>query len=141
MINLEELIIKDNTKFKYDKNSNSLTILDFRSSVIKLLFIPMSVTSVIFVFQFITSSKILITNYIQLFIAVCSFFIIGYYLKNKSNKKTILISDINSLTEKNSLDRKKLFLKLKNGKERDLSNFNNIEIEKVKRYLNDIGIK
>lgn len=64
MINLEELIIKDNTKFKYDKNSNSLTILDFQSSVIKLLFIPMSVTSVIFVFQFITSSKILITNYI-----------------------------------------------------------------------------
>lgn len=62
-------------------------------------------------------------------------------MKNKSNKKTILISDINSLTEKNSLDRKKLFLKLKNGKERDLSNFNNIEIEKVKRYLNDIGIK
>lgn len=64
MINLEELIIKYNTKFKYDKNSNSLTILDFQSSVIKLLFIPMSVTSVIFVFQFITSSKILITNYI-----------------------------------------------------------------------------
>ena len=34
-----------------------------------------------------------------------------------------------------------LVLKLNNGKERDLNNFNNIEIEKVKQYLNDIGIK
>lgn len=64
------------------------------------------------------------------------------YVKNKSWKSILKISEIAGVKEKTSLGRKRVYLALKNGKQRNFSALSNEEeLKQLYKTLNSIGIK
>ena len=65
-----------------------------------------------------------------------------YQIMKKSTSEKLILSEINSLTEKKVFGRKRFSLKLKNGKWRDLIEMKNeSNIKEIKELFQNIGIE
>lgn len=81
-------------------------------------------------------------GFIWIILGIFSIVLFTYQILKKTASKKINISEISTLTEKEVFGRKRLSLKLKNGKFRDLMEMKNeSNIKETKDIFESIGIK
>ncbi|UYW01802.1 hypothetical protein K5I29_02435 [Flavobacterium agricola] len=102
----------------------------------KLLMILWIIIGVIALIQFLNDRNDL-WNYIQIFIGFLALIGLYDYQFRKTSKSRILISEIESITERRFLGITRYFVLLKNRKKRNLPDVkNDIDLERIKNLIN-----
>ena len=131
-------------QLEFDKQKQQLTIKDEVPTHSNLILVLMAVNIFNMLVQLLTISyhKNEFVYILMLLLMIVSIGAVFFYLLKKSWKKVYLLSDIQGVGVKKAFGRKRIFLKLHNGKTRSFSILKNEEeLNNFKKTLTTIGIK
>ena len=130
-------------KIKYNESENIIEIKDGLHNQYLILKILMILNLANALIRLIgqNNTEFGVIEYFWIGIGIISFIALYFFLFKKSAAEKINVVEINRLKEKSIFGRKTFTLELKNGKNRDLGNFNNqFELVKAQELFSKIGI-
>ena len=131
-------------KISYDKGGNSIILQDGLKThvfLIKLLMIVNLGNSILNLVD-LSTSNFRFVKVIWIFLGVVSLIVLYKFTFKKSTLENVPVDEIEGLGERIFLGRKKYFLKLQNGKRRDLLEIkSDAEFKELKKMFTKIGIK
>ena len=136
---------KKNMKIKFNEKEKSIEIKDGLKTqylLIKMTLIFTLINSILFPVFVLDKQELKWMGFIWIILGLVSMIMLIYQIMKKSTSEKLNLSEISSLTEKQVFGRKRLSLKLKNGKLRDLMEMKNeSDIKETKELFKNIGIE
>ena len=136
---------KKNMKIKFNEKEKSIEIKDGLKTqylLIKMTLIFTLINSILFPVFVLDKQQLKWMGFIWIILGLVSMIMLIYQIMKKSTSEKLNLSEISSLTEKQVFGRKRLSLKLKNGKLRDLMEMKNeSDIKETKELFKNIGIE
>ncbi len=130
-------------KIEFNESENSIEIKDglkYQYLILKILMILNLANAIIRIFRK-NINEYRSIEYFWIVLGAISLIVLFLFLFKKSAAEKIDVRKINRLKEKSVFGRKRFTLELKNGKNRDLGNFNNeFELAQVRELFAKIGI-
>jgi glucan phosphoethanolaminetransferase (alkaline phosphatase superfamily) len=110
--------------------------------MIKIILLITLLNSILFTVFVLAKKESEWLRFIWVILGLACLIVLFYLIMKKSTSEKLNLSEINSLNEKQIFGRKKLSLKLKNGKWRDLIEMKNeSNIKETKELFQNIGIE
>ena len=132
-------------KIKFNEKEKSIEIKDGLKTqylLIKMTLIFTLINSILFPVFVLDKQQLKWMGFIWIILGLVSMIMLIYQIMKKSTSEKLNLSEISSLTEKQVFGRKRLSLKLKNGKLRDLMEMKNeSDIKETKELFKNIGIE
>lgn len=132
-------------KIKFNETERTIEIKDGLKKQYLIINISLVFTffnSILFLLFVLDEKQVVWLGFIWIILGIFSIVLFTYQILKKTASEKINISEISTLTEKEVFGRKRLSLKLKNGKFRDLMEMKNeSNIKETKDIFESIGIK
>lgn len=132
-------------KIKFDEKERTIEIKDGLKQqyfLMKMALIFTLINSILFPVFVLDEKQLKWMGFIWIILGITSMGILVYQILKKTASEKLKLSDISSLTEKHFLGRKRLSLRLTNGKLRDLMEMKkDSEIAEMKKLFERFGIK
>jgi hypothetical protein len=132
-------------KIKLNEKEQSIEIKDglkAQNLMIKIMLIITLINSILFPVFVFDKKQLEWMGFIWIIIGLASLIMLIYQIMKKSTSEKLNLSEISSLTEKQVFGRQRFYLKLKNGKLRDLMEMKNeSDIKETKELFKNLGIK
>jgi hypothetical protein len=132
-------------KIKFNDIEKSIEIKDGLKTqylMIKMMIIITLLNSILFPVFVLDKKEPEWLRFTWVILGLTCLIMLIYLVMKKSTSEKLILSEINSLTEKQIFGRKRFSLKLKNGKMRDLIEMKNeLDIKETKELFQNIGIE
>ena len=131
-------------KINYNESEKTIEIKDGLKNQYLVIHLCLIFTFVNSVIQTLTLDKKQMewTGFIWIFLGLLSVALLTYQILKKTASEKLNVSEISSLVEKDVFGRKRISLKLKNGKLRDLMEMKKqSDITQTKELFKNIGVK
>ena len=132
-------------KIKFNDIEKSIEIKDGLKTqylMIKMMIIITLLNSILFPVFVLDKKEPEWLRFTWVILGLTCLIMLIYLVMKKSTSEKLILSEINSLTEKQIFGRKRFSLKLKNGKMRDLIEIKNeLDIKETKELFQNIGIE
>ena len=129
-------------KITYNEDKKSLIIDDgmkFQYFLLKMMLIFTFLSSLIFLYK-LSENHFEMMGFIWITLGITSSILLIHLLLKRSAAEKIELNRVAYLEEKHGFGRKRLSLRLKNGKTRNLITRNQSEISEIKKLFDQIGI-
>lgn len=132
-------------KITYNELEKSIEIKDGLKKqhvITRSSFIYILATCILFLIFIMDKNQLGWIGYIWILVGLTSIGMLVYQILTKSATEKLNVSEISHLIEKQLFGKKKLQLKLMNGKHRDLIDIKSrSDIEKAKKLFDNLGVK
>jgi Na+/melibiose symporter-like transporter len=131
-------------KINYNEREKIIEIKDGLKNQYVVIYLGLIFTFVNSVIQTLMLDKKQMqwTAFIWIILGILSMILLTYQILKKTASEKLNVSEISSLVEKNVFGRKRISLKLKNGKLRDLMEMKKqSDITRTKELFKNIGVK
>lgn len=131
-------------KITYNEKENSLEIKDGIKKqyfILKLLMVLNLINALVRLID-VNKSEFGFIEFIWLTLGILSLILLYFFIFKRSTAQKIEIDKIKGLKEKSAFGRKRFYLELSDGKQRNLLSFKNeFEFAKIRELLTHVGIE